>query len=1156
MLVAGLLTGAVAQSSPTAAQDDTAAPFVERFYTKPVQWLINQNIAVNTTHGCFGPDVAVTRGEAAVYLWRLSGKPAAPSHPFADVTNEAQQAAVAWMYHSGITTGTTPTTFAPNQPLNRAQFAALLYRLAGEPVAAEHHFVDVVSGWQNKPVAWLLANKITTGTSPTTFAPNQSVTRGQLATFLYRYRDNPTVAATGHRPTCDLFDAVDSSNFHTCAVRKDQTIVCWGDNSSGQANAPDGQFISVSAGQQHTCAIRTDNTITCWGAHWAHLDGQSGAFTSVSAGGWHSCGVRSSGTITCWGSNDEKQADAPSGVFTSVSASHRHTCGVRSSGTVTCWGSNQDGQTDAPSGVFTSVAAGVNHSCGVRNSGTVTCWGYNLYGQTDAPSGVFTSVAAGVHHSCGVRSSGTVTCWGANDKRQADDPSGEFTAVTSAWEHSCGLRRDSTIACWGNNWNERTNAPEGNFSAISAGGAHSCAIRTDATLTCWGDSQIANDHDPFGSFTSVSAGREHTCAIRSDGTISCWGTTWGERTKAPEGKFTAISSGGMHSCAIRTNKSLTCWGDSATINQQTPVGSFSAVSAGEEHACAIRTNGTIACWGNEEYGSSHTDAPHGQFTAIATGFQHSCAIRSNGTIACWGENWDGQANPPTGLFAGIDAGQHHTCAIRADRTVGCWGSEQSNRSESFVTIDTGGRHTCGTTATGEITCWSNLLRSEPSGVAYVVEYDAVDPTKCRPSGVSSSTTAGFPLSDGSVSAKGTVRVAVLFMDFPNAVASHSTQTEADLGLPWAESYLEAASYGQLDVEFVPLHRWLRAPNRYQHYLLRRRHHTPSSWLRAPNRYQHYLEARALEDDNLITEADVAAVQLADPEVDFSNIDAVMVVMPSSHFRNGYASHRIDTDEGSVARTAVINDTPLTQPSEPYRWGYVAAHELAHNFSLHDLYPYDRRDEPPDPPSGKVWLLTDFGLMGLRVDYLAETTDQALQGIWTFANGNQRSSTVSRLEATEMLAWSRWQLGWLDSNQILCLIENQATVTLGPVAEPGSHLAMAAIPLSATEVIVVESRRRIGYDAPFDESFPDGTVATLPALITEGVLVYIVDASKDSGQLPARIAQDPGNGRVYRYPILEVGQSVTVRGYSITVDSTTDSTHTVTITESGNRNPTT
>ena len=89
---------------------------------------------------------------------------------------------------------------------------------------------------------------------------------------------------------------------------------------------------------------------------------------------------------------------------------------------------------------------------------------------------------------------------------------------------------------------------------------------------------------------------------------------------------------------------------------------------------------------------------------------------------------------------------------------------------------------------------------------------------CRPYGAASPHhTAGFPLPGWAVPSIGTMRVAVLFVDFPDAVATHSTEVEAALGLPYAEAYLEAASYGRLDVEFVALHRWLRAENSYDHY---------------------------------------------------------------------------------------------------------------------------------------------------------------------------------------------------------------------------------------------------------------------------------------------------------------------------------------------------
>ena len=357
-------------------------------------------------------------------------------------------------------------------------------------------------------------------------------------------------------------------------------------------------------------------------------------------------------------------------------------------------------------------------------------------------------------------------------------------------------------------------------------------------------------------------------------------------------------------------------------------------------------------------------------------------------------------------------------------------------------------------------------------------------------------------------ALGTVRVAVLFVDFPNAVASHSTQAEAELGLPYTEAYLEASSYGMFDIEFFPLHQWLRAERNFEDYL-------------GPT---------ALEVNAVGHSIAVEAAGLADPHFDFTDYESVMVVMPSSHFGGGLAVGTISTDEGSVYNSALINTFPLDQLSTPHWWGSVGAHELTHNLGLLDLYPYDpTRKELPEAPTGKTWVTSGFGLMGLQANFLV--------------TGHEPSLT-----AEEMLAWSRWQLGWLDATQISCVTENEATVTLSPVAEPGDSIAMAAIPLSGTEVIVIEGRRKIGYDTPRNEHFPDGVIRTFPALLTEGVLVYTVNAALRSGELPLVIAGDTGNLQVDRYPILTDGKSITIRGYTITVESSTDTTHTVTITK--------
>ena len=95
---------------------------------------------------------------------------------------------------------------------------------------------------------------------------------------------------------------------HSCGLRDDGTITCWGSNEHRKASPPDGQFAAVTAGGSHSCGLRTDNTITCWGSntdyqghHLGQADPPAGQFTAVTAGGNHSCGVRDDGTITCWG---------------------------------------------------------------------------------------------------------------------------------------------------------------------------------------------------------------------------------------------------------------------------------------------------------------------------------------------------------------------------------------------------------------------------------------------------------------------------------------------------------------------------------------------------------------------------------------------------------------------------------------------------------------------------------------------------------------------------------------------------------------------------------------------------------------------------------------------------------------------------------------
>ena len=171
-------------------------------FSEAVQWMVDNGITTGTSAACFSPDGTVTRGQTATFLWRMEGEPDAPRHQFVDVTAPYQQKAVSWMAHRGYTRGTAPTTYSPASAATRGEFAAMLHRLAGRPAAERHSFVDVAAPWQQQPVSWVVAESITSGATPTTFAPNDSLTRGELATILYRYQGSPPVELDPAGPGC------------------------------------------------------------------------------------------------------------------------------------------------------------------------------------------------------------------------------------------------------------------------------------------------------------------------------------------------------------------------------------------------------------------------------------------------------------------------------------------------------------------------------------------------------------------------------------------------------------------------------------------------------------------------------------------------------------------------------------------------------------------------------------------------------------------------------------------------------------------------------------------------------------------------------------------------------------------------------------------
>lgn len=159
------------------------------YYADAVAWAVSKGITTGTGEGQFSPAAPCTRAQVVTFLWRAAGSPAPTgTASFADVPADAYyRDAVLWAVEQGITNGTGADAFSPDATVDRAQTVTFLYRYAGSPAVSGGGFDDVASGsYYAGAVAWAVAEDITNGTSPTTFAPASNCTRAQTVTFLFR----------------------------------------------------------------------------------------------------------------------------------------------------------------------------------------------------------------------------------------------------------------------------------------------------------------------------------------------------------------------------------------------------------------------------------------------------------------------------------------------------------------------------------------------------------------------------------------------------------------------------------------------------------------------------------------------------------------------------------------------------------------------------------------------------------------------------------------------------------------------------------------------------------------------------------------------------------------------------------------------------------
>ena len=180
--------------SATFAPEKSAADYfadvpANSYYADAVLWAAKNGITGGIGNGLFGPNQPCTRAQIVTFLWRAAGSPEPKAmSSFADVSTDAYYAkAVAWAVENGITTGTGDGKFSPDATCTRAQSVTFLFRAIGKLVDSKAEFSDVLTdSYYANAVAWAVENGVTNGIGDGLFGPDNSCTRAQIVTFLYR----------------------------------------------------------------------------------------------------------------------------------------------------------------------------------------------------------------------------------------------------------------------------------------------------------------------------------------------------------------------------------------------------------------------------------------------------------------------------------------------------------------------------------------------------------------------------------------------------------------------------------------------------------------------------------------------------------------------------------------------------------------------------------------------------------------------------------------------------------------------------------------------------------------------------------------------------------------------------------------------------------
>lgn len=417
------------------------------------------------------------------------------------------------------------------------------------------------------------------------------------------------------------------------AMRSDNTLVAWGDNTYGQ--------ISIPALPGNVQVVK----VVCHGATTYLL--------------------LSDGTVTIFGRTNTGQnqiPNLPAGVgYVDVYPGRGHQLALRTDGEVVAWGDNSYGQCNVPmlppGTTYTAIAAGRFHSHAVRSDGVIVSWGLSL-GTTPTldPGNPCLQLAAGEWHAVARLANGRVLTWGVEDFYQSRIPGlvdlqGAspqplwFTDVAQGWQNTLALTSAGEVVAFGAVLPPPAWFAQYTFQKVEAGTWHSAALTTQGELFAWGNGPINVTSipplPPGVVYTDMALSSAHTVALRSDGqAVACGPNQFGETNIPP-----------------------------------LPAGSrYVSCDAGDGFTQLVRSDGLLLSFGQGVSGFSVMQPPQGRrYVQVATGRLVTGLLRDDGNVEGYlsgsAGDWPVPQLPAGVYYVQVEAGDAILALLRSDGLV-------------------------------------------------------------------------------------------------------------------------------------------------------------------------------------------------------------------------------------------------------------------------------------------------------------------------------------------------------------------------------------------------------------------------------------------------------------------------------------------------------